>query len=220
MFEREMDTIYRKLKQGLPSVWDGKDSILYMKNNGCNHWRQMEWPGFYFQFMCETILGGDGYFDIPGPKYGNVEFDGFRVIPWDFKAHSIDPAKGDDGKIPTNGYNESLCAIDEYGCVGFIIITGECDYDTDQSFKLWHDELKGGISNYERERIQRAAPSRRRKVNFTPQELIFVFVDNDNISSCGKFQANFRNSNGVARNAKILLDLKKNKQLKVYRYNF
>jgi len=42
--------------------------------------------------------------DIPGPRYGNVEFDGFRFIPWDFKAHSIDPARGDVGKIPTNGY--------------------------------------------------------------------------------------------------------------------
>lgn len=87
-------------------------------------------------------------------------------------------------------------------------------------FKKWHDRLKGGISNYEKERIHRAAPSRRRKVNFVPKELIFVLVDKENIDSCGKFQANFRNSNGVARNAKILLDLKKNNRLKIFRYNF
>ena len=221
MYKHEMDTIYKKLKAGLPDVWDGRESILFMKNNNCTQWRQMEWPGFYFQFMCETILGKDGYMDIPGPKYGNVEFDGFRSIPWDFKAHSIDVSKGDDGKVPTNGYNESLCAINDYGTIGFIIITGECDYDDEeQSFKKWHDRLKGGISKYEQERIRRSARSRRRKVNFVPKELIFVFVDEENITSCGKFQANFRNSNGNARNAKILLELKKNNRLKIFRYNF
>lgn len=221
MFKKEMDTIYRKLKENLPDVWDGRKSIIHMKENGCRHWRQMEWPGFYFQHMCETILGKDGYMKIPGPRYGNVTFDGFRIIPWDFKVHSVDSARDDDGKIPTNGYHESLCAIEEYGSVGFIILMGECDYDDDrQSFKKWHDQLKGGISKYEKERIGRAAPSRRRKINFAPKELIFVLVDKENVNSCGTFQANFRNSNGVARNAKILLDLKKNDQLNVVRYNF
>jgi len=221
MYQLERDKIFEILKSGLPTVWDGKESILFMKNNNCTQWRQMEWPGFYFQFMCETLLSKNGFMKIPGPKYGNVEFDGFRTIPWDFKAHSIDLIKGDDGKVPTNGYNESLEAIGEYGAIGFIIITGESEYDDEnQSFKKWHDELKGGTSRYELERINRAAPSRRRKTNFIPRELIFVFVDSDNINSCGKFQANFSNSNGVARNAKILLDTKKNKDLKIYRYSF
>ena len=89
----EMNLIYEKLKNGLPDFWDGKESILYMKNTGCNQWRQMEWPGFYFQYMCEQILSTRGFMEIPGPKYGNVEFDGFKTIPWDFKAHSIDKNK-------------------------------------------------------------------------------------------------------------------------------
>ena len=221
MYKNEMDTIYRKLKEGLPDVWDGKESIMYMKDNNCTQWRQMEWPGFYFQFMCETILSEDGYMDIPGPRYGNVEFDGFRTIPWDFKAHSIDPAKEDKEQVPTNGFDEAVEAIGEYGAVGFIIMSGYSEYDDEnQSFKQWHDVLKGGVSKYEKERVKRKAPSRRRKVSFTPKELIFVFVDENNVNSCGKFQANFRNSNGVARNAKILLDLKKNKELIVFRYEF
>jgi hypothetical protein len=171
--------------------------------------------------MCETILGKDDFMCIPGPTYGNVEFDGFKVIPWDFKAHSIDKGKTDPEKVPTNGHAETVQAIEEYGAVGFIIINGESDYDDSElSFKHWHDELKGGISNYELERIIRAAPSRRRKINFEPKELIFAFATADNINSCGKFQANFRNSNGVARNAKVLLDLKKNHGLVVYRYRF
>ena len=220
MFTNEMNQIFQKLKTGLPAIWDGKESIQYMKDNDSTQWRQMEWPGFYFQFMCERILGKNNFMEVPGPKYGNVEFDGFKTIPWDFKAHSIDKNKRDNGKIPTNGFNESVEAIKEYGQVGFIIITGDSDYDDEnQSFKRWHDELKGGTSKYELERINRAAPSRRRKVNFKPNELVFVFVDAQNIESCGKFQANFRNSNGVARNPKIMLDLNNNK-LKIFRFKF
>ena len=221
MYEEERETIFRLLKEGLPEIWDGKESIKFMKDEGCTQWRQMEWPGFYFQFMCETILSKYGFMDIPGPKYGKVEFDGFKTIPWDFKAHSIPRGVEDKEQIPTNGFDESVQAIDEYGAVGFIIISGISEYDDDnQSFKIWHDELKGGVSDYEKERIRRKAPSRRRKVNFSPKELIFVFVDDDNINSCGKFQTNFRNSNGTARRAKILLDLKRNDALKVYRYDF
>lgn len=220
MYENEMNEIFSKLKQGLPEIWDGKECILYMKNHNCNQWRQMEWIGFYFQFMCENILGKDKFMQIPGSKYGNVEFDGFRIIPWDFKAHSIDRNKPDCAKIPTNGYAETSSAIQDYGTVGFIIISGYSDYDDNLTFKKWHDEIKGGMSQYERERINRSAPSRRRKINFNPKELIFVMVDKDNLSSCGKFQANFRNSDGTPRNAKVMLDLKSNSSLKIYRYNF
>ena len=93
MFTNEMNQIFQKLKTGLPAIWDGKESIQYMKDNDSTQWRQMEWPGFYFQFMCERILGKNNFMKVPGPKYGNVEFDGFKTIPWDFKAHSIDKIK-------------------------------------------------------------------------------------------------------------------------------
>ena len=221
MYERLMDDIFKKLANGLPELWDGKECILYMKDNDSNQWRQMEWIGFYFQFMCERILGRDDFMDIPGPKYGNVEFDGFKTIPWDFKAHSIDKNKFDNGKIPTNGYSETSLAINEFGSVGFIIINGYSDYDDEYaSFKHWHDELKGGTSDYEKERIKRKAPSRRRKINFKPSELVFVILDKDNLDSCGKFQSNFRNSDGSPRNAKVMLDLKKNNELNIYKYEF
>ena len=221
MYKKIMDSIFQKLKEGLPKSWDGKESIEYMRYEGCSQWRQMEWPGFYFQYMCEKILSKDEFMNIPGPKYGNVEFDGFKTIAWDFKAHSIDPEKEDKEQIPTNGFNEVVEAIDEFGAVGFIIISGYTEYDDEnQSFKQWHDEFKGGVSNYEKQRIKRKAPSRRRKVSFSPKELIFVLVDKDNIDSCARFQSNFRNSNGSARKAKILLDLKNNENLTVCRYEF
>ena len=215
-----INNIANKLKEKLPKIWIGKESILFMKNNNCNQWRQMEWPGFYFQFMCEQILGFENFMSIPGPKYGNVIFDGFKDIPWDFKAHSIDKNKIDNEKIPTNGYTETSNAINDYGCVGFIIASGESDYDDGlQSFKKWHDILKGGTSTYEKERIQRNAPSRRRKINFKMKELIFVLVDKNSINECGKFQTNFRNSNGKVRASKIMLNLK-NPRIRIIRIPF
>ena len=221
MLRQDCERIHSILSRGLPTVWDGRECIRFMKDNNCTQWRQMEWPGFYFQFMCENLLSQEDFMQIPGPRYGNVEFDGWRKIPWDFKAHSIDLTRPDYEKVPTNGYEESLQAINDYGTIGFIIMTGDTDYDDEnQSFKKWHDQLKGGTSRYELERIYRSAPSRRRKVCFVPRDLIFVFVDDSNIDSCGKFQANFRNSNGVARNAKVLLDLQRNQQLKMLRFHF
>ena len=43
----------------------------------------MEWIGFYFQFLCERYLSS--ILEISGPKYGKVEFDAFKNIPWDFR---------------------------------------------------------------------------------------------------------------------------------------
>ena len=196
--------IFSRLMERLPIVWDGKESILFMKENECRNWRQMEWPGWYFQFMCETILGDQGFFNIPGPAYGNVEFDGFRSIPWDFKAHSA--TTGD--LVPTNGYAEIECAIRQYGEVGFIIASGDVDFDDDcQSFKQWHDNLKGKTSAYEMQRIERGAPSRRRKVTFILRRIEFVFVNAENLHTCGSFQAGMRNSDGSPRNPKVMLNL-------------
>ena len=33
LYVNEMESIFNKLKQGLPSVWDGKECIRYMKDN-------------------------------------------------------------------------------------------------------------------------------------------------------------------------------------------
>ena len=120
--------------------------------------------------------------------------------------------------MPTNGYNETLTAINEFGEVCFIIARGESEYDPDGSFKAWHDEMKGGISSYEVARIARDAKSRRRKTSFALKEIVFVFVSKDTINTCGKFQSAFRNSNGVARNPKVMIDMS-NPNLVIKRFN-
>jgi len=195
--------IFDKLMKKIPKVWDGKDSIIYMKNNGCRNWKQMEWPGFYFEFLCGEILAEDNYFEIPGKKYGKVKFDGYDEFNYDFKAHS-----SLDDNVPTNGLKEIKEALNEYKKVGFIVAIGEPVFDdTNESFKTWHDQLKGKRSKYEIDRIIRGAPSRRRKVSFKLNSITFFFVDEHTIQSTKTFQTGMRNANGVPRNPKVLINL-------------
>lgn len=206
MFDAKSKEIFNKLMSKLPTFWDGKKTIEYMRNNGCTNWKQMEWPGWYFQFMCESILKEDDYFEIPGKRYGKVEFDGFHEINYDFKAHS--EFEGSSPKVPTNGFQEVQLAIKDTRTVGFIVACGFVDFDDEtQSFKNWHDQLKGKTSKYEEERVSRGAPSRRRKVSFKLQKIVFLFVDESNLKYTASFQGGMRNSNGVARNPKVMIDL-------------
>ncbi|MCX8064972.1 MAG: hypothetical protein N3G21_07350 [Candidatus Hydrogenedentes bacterium] len=137
----------------IPLHWDGREAILEMKNANYPHWRQMEWIGFYFQYLCENTL--KNIFEIPGPKYGNVKFDGLYTIPWDFKSHAINTTSH---QIITNDSEATSKAIQNYGCVGLILAIGKVEYnDENRRFQKWHEELKGGKSKYEKDRIARGA---------------------------------------------------------------
>ncbi len=202
-FLRTAKKIGEKLKN-VPKIWDGRESILEMKKSDYSQWKQMEWIGFYFQFLCEERYLSD-IMDIPGPKYGNVRFDAFEEIPWDFKVHAMNTSSHqviiNDREAITNG-------IKDYGAVGLILAIGEVQYnDEDRTFQKWLEELKGGKSKYEIERIQRGAWSRLRKVLFALQQISFIRITDDTLVKCGSFQEDFRNADGSPRRAKVLLDL-------------
>src|SRR3989344_7337490 len=94
------DTLIAGLKKSFaktPPIWDGRKAIMEMRDANYPHWRQMEWIGFYFQFLCEKQLFS--IMKMPGPKFGKVEFDGFAGIPFDFKAH---PAKNANDQMNTS----------------------------------------------------------------------------------------------------------------------
>jgi len=203
----------------MPAIWEGKKAILEMKDADYPHWRQMEWIGFYFQFLCDTKLSS--IMEIPGPKYGRVEFDGFSEIPWDFKAHPEKNAKGQvSNSVIVNDRLATVQAIKKFGGAGLILAIGEAVYnDQDRSFQIWHQELKGGLSNYEKERILRKAPSRLRKVAFKLKEIDLVLLDDEMIKQLSSFQEGFRNSDGSPRNAKVLLDLENIKPVKVIKFS-
>ena len=202
--EDNLKKIVEILKK-FPKKWDGKKAILEMKDNNYNHWKQMEWIGFYFEFLCDKFL--DGLVEPHKIKYGRVSFDGFLDVPFDYKAHAINT---ESHKVITNGTEEIIKAVEEYGYIVDIIALGEVKYnDIQKTFKTWHDKLKGKISNYEKERIQRGALSRLRKVDFDLKEIILIKVDKGFLDKCGSFQENFRNSDGSKRKAKVMVDLSK-----------
>lgn len=143
--------------------------------------------------------------DIPGPKYGNVRFDAFKEIPWDFKSHAMNTSSH---QIIVNDSEAIANGIKDYGEVGLILALGKVLYnDEDRTFQKWHESLKGGSSDYTLERIRRGAWSRLRKVSFDLQQISFIKITDDTLVKCGSFQEDFRNANGSSRRSKVLLDL-------------
>jgi hypothetical protein len=186
----------------------GKDAILEMKRNKMN-WRQMEWPGWYFEEFglkfLQSSIGGKN-----GPRYGNTTFDYQNQFVWDLKLHSLNASN----KIVLNDWEAVRAVISNYYGVGFVIGMAKMEYDTTGEFKRWHDNLKGGATDFEIDRIKRGAPTRKRKTSFTLTKLIILFFKDFFYIEKGKeegwireFQRGMRNSNGSARRPKIAIDL-------------
>lgn len=213
------DNIYQDIAvclKKIPKVWSGKDAILEMRDDGFAHWRQMEWIGFYFQYICEKRLRD--IFKFQTPRYNNVSFDGLYQIPFDFKAHAINTSSH---QIIVNDSEAIANAIKEYGKVGLLLALGKVEYnDEKRTFQKWHEKIKGGLSDYTKERIARGAWSRFRKVEFDLQQISFIEITDKTLIKCGSFQEDFRNSDGSPRRKKVLLDLEKIDDELVFRLEF
>lgn len=128
MISKNLIDTLNKLLAEMPARWEGRKAILEMKNAGYPHWKQMEWIGFYFQFLCDAKLSS--IMETPGPKYGRVEFDGFSEIPWDFKAHPEKNAKGQKSKsVIVNDRLATAQAIKKFGGAGLILAIGKAVYN-------------------------------------------------------------------------------------------
>lgn len=205
----ELIPILAILRSELPKFIDGKQAITEMKNQGSRNWKQMEWIGFWFEHFVERHvipkLGGR-----KGPTYSTTDFDFKKHYVWDLKAHPNESKS----LILNDQVAIQNCISLEDG-LGFIIVSGDTQYDdVGQSFKKWHDSLKGNMSNYEIERIKRGAPSRRRKTCFSPKELHAVWFSNihelHEASLQGwlkPFQQGMRNSNGKPRPSKYQMKI-------------
>ena len=191
--------------RNMPKIWDGRDAILEMKEAGSRQWRQMEWMGFYFEYLCDIHFSH--IIEMPGKKYDNTEFDAFREISWDFKAHAANTTRHD---VVTNDVEAIRNTLEDYGYYGIILAIGEVEYnDEERTFKKWHDELKEGISKYETNRINRGAMSRRRKTEFVLSEIHFICLDSETLDQCSSLYHQGRNSNGKPRPPKYNVNIQK-----------
>jgi hypothetical protein len=205
--ETEFKFISDAIKKVIPPEIDGKKAILNMKEEGSSNWRQMEWIGFWFEHFVQSqlkqIIGAE-----TGPTYGSTTFDLKRNYVWDLKSH---PANIKN--LILNDAKAIQSCISEQGGLGFVILSGNVEYDDDQmSFKKWHDDLKGGTSAYEKERVNRKAPSRRRKTKFAPTKVEGIWFNSYSIiekalitGNMAHFQKGMRNSNGKPRPEKIMI---------------
>jgi len=208
--EKEAEEIVSGLQGIIPASVDGKQAILQMKKEDSRNWRQMEWIGFWFEHLVTKKLSTQIAVSV-GPTFGNTTIDLALSYAWDLKVHpESKPAK----PMILNDCQAVDACIAKHGGFGFVVVVGDATYDTTGQFKSWHDELKGGRSAYEEERIARGAPSRRRKVTFTPSRIEAVFIKDAEVIKNGLndgwldyFQQGMRNSNGTPRRAKYQIRL-------------
>lgn len=190
------------LLKDLPKNWNAKEAITEMKEKNYPHWKQMEWVGFYFQYLCDRRF--KGIMKLQQPKYGKTSFDGLMSYPWDFKVH---PINTENHEVIVNDREAISIAIDDYGATGLILAAGTIVYnDENRSFQKWHEKIKGGKSKYELARIERGAWSRLRKTSFSLEQILFIKINAKTLKNSRSFQENFRNSEEVQEGQKFSLD--------------
>ncbi|MDR3199451.1 MAG: hypothetical protein LBU34_16400 [Planctomycetaceae bacterium] len=185
----------------IPKVWDGKSCILELKEAGYQ-WKQMEWWAFYFEYQFKKLFADK--FSFPGDKFDNVFFDLRGVINWDLKAKAI---KSDDHKVILNDKSAMKQSIKKDKFHGEIIALCDVEYnDINRTFQRWHTELKGGKSKYEQARENRTSISRYRKTKAELTEIVLLVLKKDDLDLLGTMKQG-RNSNGLSRPEKYMLDL-------------
>lgn len=197
---------------GLPQTIDGRKAITEMKLMDSKHWRKTEWIGFYPEFWFEEYAM-DGVRARVGPTIGNVTFDIEREFVWDLKAHS----NGSSNWAPLNDLRAVEHCIATHGGIGFLVLSGDCEYDDEEkTFKRWHERLQGGPSDYSKKMAAKGKKSRRRKVSFSPKHfLAFRFESLDELQNAlaegwiRDFQEGMPNSGGSARKAKFQVNIEK-----------
>lgn len=199
------------ISESAGNYWDGRGSIILMRDKKYNQWKQMEWAGFYFQFLIQNY--NDDRFLIPGKTINKTVFDAHLIsddLPLDVKFHSNKNPKGVHNKtVILNDLESTLQAINLYGKVGVVIACGDCKFDDTGEFKLWHDEYKGEKSAYCKKAELENKISRQRKTSINLTQINYYEINNNNINLLGEFQQGMKNSNDTLRNAKLSLNMSK-----------
>lgn len=173
---REAEAALDVLSETFPERIDGREAVLELKDADYN-WKQMEWQGWYFEYKAFTSLttqldGG------AGPTFDSTEFDYERDYVWDLKAHSTTTPSGNERRdMYLNDKTSVEDCIQANDGIGFIVAHGDPEYDDDErSFYHWHQQLKGGKSDYVKRREDRNASSRKRKRAFRLDRISAYFV--------------------------------------------
>ena len=176
-------------------LWDGKECIKRMRNNGGRNWRQMEWPGWYAEFLLDSCQDHMLY-QRNDRKNRNTIFD-YKIKTrkdtyLDLKTHSADK----DSTIYLNDYQATIDAINTSDLF-FLVLSGYPKYDNWEDFVAYQYMLDGKA-------WQKKENSRRRKSGFLLSSLSLYRLSYDDI----KQKTQGKNSNGKPRPTKASVNLK------------
>ncbi|WP_278236064.1 hypothetical protein [Isoptericola sp. AK164] len=185
----EAAELVEALQRGLPAHWDGRECVQWMRESGSTQWRQMEWPGFYFEERLREILNET--FPTPpvgGPRtrFGSTVFDyASSTRVWDAKAHTAwthaHPSDGLPAKrsASTMWLNDAWAVrecIAEQG-LGFIVVDGTAGVDVTGDFRDWHRAFAESdgrpLSGY----VASTGNSRPRKASWAPLLLRALWIE-------------------------------------------
>lgn len=232
--EEEGAALVATLLERLPAHWDGRKCVNEMRDAGYSQWRQMEWPGFYNEFIGIPALNDTfAMSETTGPtrRFGQTQFDYALGRVWDLKTHTerrrFTPSGavdlGDDTIILNDAEASKEC-IERQG-LGFLIVGGDSIYDDEGAFDHWHrDFTREQRSSTGRSNSRR---NRRRKMAFTPRRCEAFWVANTLalnaalaagqlvIRSQGRQQPSGDAEEGAARGDKLHIDTRRARGLLV-----
>jgi len=109
---------------------------------------------------------------------------------------------------------EELISSDGKGGIGVFVVNVVVHEDFNEDFRRWHEEQKGGESNYTLEREADGRPTRRRKTAYMIVNVMAYYFRKQDIDKGVKngwmrndFQLGMRNYDGTPRNPKYMLCL-------------
>lgn len=177
---------------------DGKEAILEMKENGGTKWREIEWVGFYYEYLIDK-LGFRNEIAYLSPTNKKVELDyRFDSILTDLKTHNINSKP----EIILNDKKAMEEALEKEGKIRILLLNGYAnkeDRET-QFFKKWHCDLK-------KKKFEQKENDKLRKTDFKLFSIYLLEINEDNKDKLAIYRQG-KNSNEKPRYEKFKIKMK------------
>jgi hypothetical protein len=202
---------------------DGREAIQEMKKEGFPGWQEVEWAGYHIKYLiqkeCELKLQ-----DRIRPYNLRKRHLVKGNYVWDVRFSASDKIN-----IILGGVDEYKDIIESSNGIGLLVVDAVVNYDLNEDFRRWHEELKGGSSGYSIEREMEGRSPRLRKTAYMIRKIIAYFFSVEDLTTGitegwlnDTFQHSMRNSDGSSRKPKYLLkinDVPRSKCLLVKNFN-
>lgn len=160
----------------IPSHWVGATVGQEMKDASYRHWKQIEWQGFYFEFLAPDFLPDTVKMHDRIPSARRDVFDADTGgTAFDLKTHVLTNARGGaNTSIPWNDGQSIEDVVKRDGQIGLVVAHGEASFGN--LFETWRVAAAGGLSKVQLENRRLGRRKRKRKDTFRITKLaVYVF---------------------------------------------